>query len=47
MVEAVPQQHRNGVTYAKFRTDKKAEPGFTQELYNVETDPKYYDNLEA
>ena len=47
MVEA-PNQERTSVrtvSYAKWRTDKQAEPGHSQELINTLVEPEYYDNL--
>lgn len=31
--------------YAKWREDKPAKNGYSQELINVKVDPKYYDDL--
>jgi hypothetical protein len=35
------------VLYAKFRDDKEAQPGYSKELVNIETDPKYYDSFDT
>jgi len=32
------------IIYAKWRTDKPAEPGHSHELVNINLEPKYYDN---
>ena len=34
-------------SYGVFRTDKPADPGYSQELVNVNIDPAHYDNFEA
>ena len=34
------------VTYAKWREDKPAEPGFSKELVNCNVRPQYYDDLD-
>ena len=33
-------------TYAKFRQDKEASPGYTRELISAWVDPKYHENLD-
>ena len=34
-------------TYGKWRDDKKAEAGYSQELMCIDTKPEFYDNLAA
>jgi len=35
------------VIYAKFRDDKEADAGYSKELVNVDTEPKYYDDFDS
>ena len=49
MVEAAPVQGDGLVRnfeYARWRTDKEAEPGHSHELISVNVEPQYYDNLD-
>jgi len=47
----VEQTQGDGVVrntiYAKFRTDKPAEQGYSSELVSTTLDPKYYDNMDG
>ncbi len=36
---------QRNITYAKWREDKPAEPGYSRELVSVDLEPKYYDSL--
>ena len=47
MVESKADDIKRPVTYARFRDDKPAQPGHTQELVAIKSDPKYFDNYEA
>ena len=38
---------RRTVRYGKWREDKTPEAGHSRELFNVATDPEFYDNLEG
>lgn len=47
MVESIREDGvvRNTI-YAKWRHDKPASPGYSQELVSIKLDPKSYDNME-
>ena len=51
MVEATNNTQGDGlarnVMYAKFRTDKPADPGYSAELVNVDTPAEVLDNMDS
>lgn len=46
MVEQLGDGIVRNEIYAKWRTDKEAEKGYSRELVGVNLDPKYYDDMD-